>query len=218
MPNPGPTPARMYRFLILFCVCLLAGFILLFTPFARSEEHTSELQPLRHLVCRLLLEKKYSGTVVRHRSQRSCDELAAPPFCDGAPVRAIVRIRATVSARRRAAIIDSSWLMGPPAARLTPAAESAAAARARHRRLGPVGKGRTPPRSAGSAASRRPAARHPEARRRRRRHSRRPAASRQRRPAAGRPHRRAGSGACRGRDARTPPAPASARPALRRAA
>src|ERR1039458_10365772 len=27
------------------------------TP-ARSEEHTSELQSLRHLVCRLLLEKK----------------------------------------------------------------------------------------------------------------------------------------------------------------
>jgi len=25
---------------------------------ARSEEHTSELQSLRHLVCRLLLEKK----------------------------------------------------------------------------------------------------------------------------------------------------------------
>src|ERR1035441_10394487 len=27
---------------------------------ARSEEHTSELQSLRHLVCRLLLEKKDS--------------------------------------------------------------------------------------------------------------------------------------------------------------
>src|SRR5262245_63377629 len=27
-------------------------------PGARSEEHTSELQSLRHLVCRLLLEKK----------------------------------------------------------------------------------------------------------------------------------------------------------------
>src|SRR5205814_5285876 len=27
-------------------------------PLARSEEHTSELQSLRHLVCRLLLEKK----------------------------------------------------------------------------------------------------------------------------------------------------------------
>src|SRR5262245_64088429 len=30
----------------------------LIPPPARSEEHTSELQSLRHLVCRLLLEKK----------------------------------------------------------------------------------------------------------------------------------------------------------------
>src|SRR5438045_5864970 len=30
----------------------------LFDRFPRSEEHTSELQSLRHLVCRLLLEKK----------------------------------------------------------------------------------------------------------------------------------------------------------------
>src|SRR5215831_19934759 len=29
----------------------------------RSEEHTSELQSLRHLVCRLLLEKKKKNTV-----------------------------------------------------------------------------------------------------------------------------------------------------------
>src|SRR5262245_65280611 len=29
---------------------------------ARSEEHTSELQSLRHLVCRLLLEKKKTRT------------------------------------------------------------------------------------------------------------------------------------------------------------
>src|SRR5437899_7799525 len=29
-----------------------------FAPGRRSEEHTSELQSLRHLVCRLLLEKK----------------------------------------------------------------------------------------------------------------------------------------------------------------
>src|SRR5437899_12709575 len=28
----------------------------------RSEEHTSELQSLRHLVCRLLLEKKKTGS------------------------------------------------------------------------------------------------------------------------------------------------------------
>src|SRR5947199_3314543 len=31
---------------------------------ARSEEHTSELQSLRHLVCRLLLEKKKTKTAI----------------------------------------------------------------------------------------------------------------------------------------------------------
>src|SRR5205814_5298764 len=31
----------------------------------RSEEHTSELQSLRHLVCRLLLEKKKSHMMIR---------------------------------------------------------------------------------------------------------------------------------------------------------
>src|SRR5437899_6995850 len=39
----------------------------------RSEEHTSELQSLRHLVCRLLLEKKKQRP--RHeRSSRACLE------------------------------------------------------------------------------------------------------------------------------------------------
>src|SRR5437899_4889406 len=33
----------------------------------RSEEHTSELQSLRHLVCRLLLEKKHTN---RHSESR----------------------------------------------------------------------------------------------------------------------------------------------------
>src|SRR5258705_4626226 len=37
----------------------------------RSEEHTSELQSLRHLVCRLLLEKKNRRETVRtHRRYR----------------------------------------------------------------------------------------------------------------------------------------------------
>src|SRR5258705_779264 len=42
----------------------LPGYLILFAPHAvapqrqRSEEHTSELQSLRHLVCRLLLCKK----------------------------------------------------------------------------------------------------------------------------------------------------------------
>src|SRR5947199_7238393 len=38
----------------------------------RSEEHTSELQSLRHLVCRLLLEKKNNEL-----SKMNPDELAA---------------------------------------------------------------------------------------------------------------------------------------------
>src|SRR5258705_6884130 len=39
----------------------------------RSEEHTSELQSLRHLVCRLLLEKKKSA-----RCQRVAVHSGAP--------------------------------------------------------------------------------------------------------------------------------------------
>src|SRR5215212_12177360 len=35
---------------------------------ARSEEHTSELQSLRHLVCRLLLEKKKTCNVMKLRT------------------------------------------------------------------------------------------------------------------------------------------------------
>src|SRR5437899_6620458 len=44
----------------------------------RSEEHTSELQSLRHLVCRLLLEKKKPATKAKHvavlttRSRAQC--------------------------------------------------------------------------------------------------------------------------------------------------
>src|SRR2546425_12009564 len=33
---------------------------------ARSEEHTSELQSLAYLVCRLLLEKKNTGFITSH--------------------------------------------------------------------------------------------------------------------------------------------------------
>src|SRR5258705_937321 len=40
---------------------------------SRSEEHTSELQSLRHLVCRLLLEKKknYNGPTMSDESPHS---------------------------------------------------------------------------------------------------------------------------------------------------
>src|SRR5437899_4253016 len=41
--------------------------------YVRSEEHTSELQSLRHLVCRLLLEKKkiQTGVAPRTPAQRA---------------------------------------------------------------------------------------------------------------------------------------------------
>src|SRR5258705_5851507 len=41
-------------------------------PQARSEEHTSELQSLRHLVCRLLLEKK------KHNQRPHSDSRCSP--------------------------------------------------------------------------------------------------------------------------------------------
>src|ERR1039458_2135324 len=43
------------------------------TSIARSEEHTSELQSLRHLVCRLLLEKKTCA--LPNRSEQHNSEL-----------------------------------------------------------------------------------------------------------------------------------------------
>src|SRR2546425_2459495 len=40
---------------------------------ARSEEHTSELQSLAYLVCRLLLEKKKNGDIRISRAHRHMD-------------------------------------------------------------------------------------------------------------------------------------------------
>src|SRR5258705_7200687 len=52
-------PDQFYRaYLLAFMLCL--GLSL------RSEEHTSELQSLRHLVCRLLLEKKKNSHYAAH--------------------------------------------------------------------------------------------------------------------------------------------------------
>src|SRR5258705_7455193 len=48
---------KIFEQLIIFCP-------LLKKVWTRSEEHTSELQSLRHLVCRLLLEKKKEPVVV----------------------------------------------------------------------------------------------------------------------------------------------------------
>src|SRR2546425_6902618 len=48
----------------------------------RSEEHTSELQSLAYLVCRLLLEKKKYNTGERHDTVASgCTELGLSIHC-----------------------------------------------------------------------------------------------------------------------------------------
>src|SRR2546429_1490449 len=44
----------------------------------RSEEHTSELQPRLHLVCRLLLEKKNTINVSSHSPSSSATKHASP--------------------------------------------------------------------------------------------------------------------------------------------
>src|ERR1035441_10738987 len=50
----------------------------------RSEEHTSELQSLRHLVCRLLLEKKkkHDDKPVSAHSARPFPDTARSQACD----------------------------------------------------------------------------------------------------------------------------------------
>src|SRR5262245_62596693 len=50
------------------------GYLANVAPAIRSEEHTSELQSLRHLVCRLLLEKKKKkreGKKYEHTNKRT---------------------------------------------------------------------------------------------------------------------------------------------------
>src|SRR5436853_6437440 len=42
-----------------------------YIPRQRSEEHTSELQSLRHLVCRLLLEKKKQQKLMQSKSKET---------------------------------------------------------------------------------------------------------------------------------------------------
>src|SRR5258705_7131208 len=51
-------PAAKTTLIAFFRLMLIPGLAATIRRLARSEEHTSELQSLRHLVCRLLLEKK----------------------------------------------------------------------------------------------------------------------------------------------------------------
>src|SRR5437899_8557245 len=68
-------------------VALLAGSLVAATALTaraeRSEEHTSELQSLRHLVCRLLLEKK---NLPLCQPQSSCKKQVEDPVPGHEPV------------------------------------------------------------------------------------------------------------------------------------
>src|SRR5258705_2352036 len=56
--SAGRVPARFFWNIRDMRGCYNSSVASTGRPPARSEEHTSELQSLRHLVCRLLLEKK----------------------------------------------------------------------------------------------------------------------------------------------------------------
>src|ERR1039458_3022244 len=55
------------------------------TNMIRSEEHTSELQSLRHLVCRLLLEKKKRRFIGLVRACACAMTTLTDHLCAGAP-------------------------------------------------------------------------------------------------------------------------------------
>src|SRR5215472_19358818 len=54
-------------------LCHSRGWAARGSPQLRSEEHTSELQSLRHLVCRLLLEKKTNQKEIRLQLAAGCE-------------------------------------------------------------------------------------------------------------------------------------------------
>src|SRR5471030_974404 len=58
----GTWPEALLLFYVNHLRWELLGAEEVYRPASRSEEHTSELQSLRHLVCRLLLEKKKKKT------------------------------------------------------------------------------------------------------------------------------------------------------------
>src|SRR5258705_4230069 len=76
---------------------------------ARSEEHTSELQSLRHLVCRLLLEKKtniYAAApeAPHGRAAMVCARYAAPRGDESGRREEVRVVHCSWTVRRRAAV------------------------------------------------------------------------------------------------------------------
>src|SRR2546425_6290619 len=74
MDSPSPTSLTYREYESNNCaniVCREGTVRFFFRPDWRSEEHTSELQSLAYLVCRLLLEKKKQNIRTRDNSTRT---------------------------------------------------------------------------------------------------------------------------------------------------
>src|SRR5687767_15211225 len=73
-----------------------------FRPGNRSEEHTSELQSLAYLVCRLLLEKKKAADremrVARHRCRVAAYSFDHTVLRSGCSVTTLIPLRRLVAA------------------------------------------------------------------------------------------------------------------------
>src|SRR2546429_1553891 len=68
--NPSAFKMPISRVRSMTMVCMLSRTTMKLITMPRSEEHTSELQSRRHLVCRLLLEKK-KHTRISHGAPQS---------------------------------------------------------------------------------------------------------------------------------------------------
>src|SRR5262245_63369304 len=82
----------------------------------RSEEHTSELQSLRHLVCRLLLEKKKTDSIPAYACRRK--RTSETPCNPGNPPISSKQRAAAREARRPASYVrerDCAARRTPPA-------------------------------------------------------------------------------------------------------
>src|SRR5258705_4323808 len=69
------------RFRMVTLLTLSSARQITFSRCGRSEEHTSELQSLRHLVCRLLLEKKKKYNNVLHKHESATPSHLTPSTC-----------------------------------------------------------------------------------------------------------------------------------------
>src|SRR2546425_4431617 len=99
---PPDLPRNATTVTLRACAACAARITLGLSPLVRSEEHTSELQSLAYLVCRLLLEKKNHATLFKtlayvpdpHLRNKSSKFRTCSPFSAGiyrqTPIRTVL--------------------------------------------------------------------------------------------------------------------------------